>query len=187
MIGIKKRHKIKAPRTIQTSFSRKVYHGTPVYFSKPDTKHSQPPTDFGTGFYTTPVREYAVDHVTGNRGCEKYSIIEYEFYDDVADKELVILKFNEGEEWLKFVLWNRKNIGTNIWPDYDIAIGPSADDGISDVVAYCADCVARGEEYDPQEVIAMFKTDLAEEQILFHSERSLSERYLKEVRHDNYP
>lgn len=91
------------PRPIRSD-SRKVYHGSPVYIPKPDTWHSHPPLDFGTGFYTTEFKEYArkmaFDKTAPDveTGMRHYHIMEYELDDDLADERLRILRFREPDE-----------------------------------------------------------------------------------------
>ena len=39
----------------------KVYHGSWMEIAEPDLKHSRTDVDLGKGFYTTPLREQAVN------------------------------------------------------------------------------------------------------------------------------
>ncbi len=167
-------------RKPHASFARRVYHATERYFDTPDTKHSRPPTDFGSGFYTTPDKEYAMKHMW-RRGVEQFIIIGYVFDDEAAKlDQLKILEFKLDEAWLDFIMWNRTGISDRSWPDYDIAIGPSADHEIVGVVDWYASCIRSGIYISPERVIRMLKPHQASQQILFHSERSL--RYLKEIK-----
>lgn len=51
--------------------------------------------------------------------------------DEAAFAQLRILKFeNYSEEWAKFILMNRNNASENAAHDYDIVIGPIANDTV---------------------------------------------------------
>ncbi len=178
----KKRSKIPSRGRLCASYARRVYHATPFYFSQPDTKHSKKSVDFGPGFYTTPDREYAGRHMRNNKRKKKFVTIGYIFDDDAAREDnLKILEFKLDEEWLDFIMWNRTGKSDHIWPEYDIAIGPSADDYIKRVVDWYASCIKRGIYINPEMVIKMLKPECASQQILFHTDRSL--KYLEEFEH----
>ncbi len=171
------------PKKLHTSYARRVYHGTEFYFSEPDTKHSKPPVDFGHGFYTTPDREYAKRLMREARGLEDYIVIGYIFDDDAAKLDgLTILNFKLDDAWTDFLMWNRTGISDTEWPEYDIAIGPSADDGIDRVIAKYERKRRNGEIINPEEMIKELETNRTSHQILFHSDRSLG--YLREFEHE---
>ena len=110
-----------------------LYHGTNVEFEKIDLLKSKPNKDFGRGFYLSPFFEQAKDMAEtkveqleyGNPIVFQYDVKE----EDMAD--LRILRFDSySEEWAKFILANRNNKSEKAVHDYDIVIGPIADDKV---------------------------------------------------------
>jgi hypothetical protein len=111
-----------------------LYHGTNVDFRKIDLKKCRPNKDFGQGFYLTDIRKQAQEMAI--RRCEFAKegtpiVLKYEFDDTLFSSENLNVKiFNEvSVEWAEFILKNRKARGRKMH-DYDIVIGPVADDGV---------------------------------------------------------
>ena len=97
-----------------------LYDGSYLGIQTPDLVHSRKNVDFGRGFYTTPLYDQAI------KWCEKFKrrgkrgIVSRYNFDEKANQELKILKFESySEEWLDFILKCR--IG-NDTTDYDIVI-----------------------------------------------------------------
>lgn len=112
----------------------KLYHGTNVDFDVIDLSKSNKYKDFGHGFYLTAIRKQAEQlAVKKARLFGGYPIIqEYEF-DEVLlnDGNLNVLIFEEPTaEWAEFIFKNR-NRDSRFIHDYDIVIGPIADDGVA--------------------------------------------------------
>ena len=89
--------------------------------------------DFGLGFYLTPDRQVAQRQA--ERKFEQYGVGSAHVYnysfDDNALQTLRVLRFDSYTlEWSRFVLMNRKNRTRTQLHDYDIVIGPIADDVI---------------------------------------------------------
>lgn len=169
------------------SFSMRLFHSTQHYFDTPDTKHSAGKNDFGNGLYTTPNERYARFHMEKIRETQNYELIEYTFDDELAQADgLRIIRFKKDAEWARFIMANRTNNEKILgqWGEYDVAIGPSADDEIEKVVEYYSLCSDRG-AVDWDEIIKRLDPDSYGEQVLFHTERSVSKRYLKEVNHES--
>lgn len=110
-----------------------LYHGTNRDFSEIDLRKSKPNKDFGQGFYLS--REYtqAMDMAkikveqleTGVPTVQTYEV------DEAAMAELRVLRFDDySEEWAKFILLNRNNASAELAHDYDIVIGPIANDRV---------------------------------------------------------
>ena len=79
-----------------------------------------------------------------------------------------MLRFTEPtEEWLDFVMENRTN--KDYRHNYDIVYGPVANDRV-----YAAFALYEGGLLNKQELIQELKTYLLVDQLLFHTERSLS-------------
>lgn len=110
-----------------------LYHGTNVEFDEIDLRKSKPNKDFGQGFYLS--REYSqamelakikVDQLeTGSPTVMTFEVDENQM------AELKVIRFDDyTEEWAKFILLNRNNSSTQPAHDYDIVIGPIANDRV---------------------------------------------------------
>ena len=86
--------------------------------------------DFGKGFYLTSNLEQArrwAELTVKRRGTGKATVSVFEF-DDNSNSDLRILHFTQAQkEWLEYVTMNRKNQSI-LNDDYDIVIGPVAND-----------------------------------------------------------
>ena len=111
----------------------KLYHGTNRDFDQIDLSKSKPNKDFGCGFYLSADYTQALDiaHVkvaqleSGSPIVQTYEITE------AAWNDLRVLRFeNYTEAWAKFILLNRNNPSTSPAHDYDVVIGPIANDRV---------------------------------------------------------
>lgn len=110
-----------------------LYHGTNADILQIDLWKSRMGKDFGLGFYLTPDKQVAQRQA--ERKFEQYGVGSARVYeysvDDNAIQALRVLQFNSYSlEWARFVLMNRKNRTRIQIHDYDIVIGPIADDVI---------------------------------------------------------
>jgi hypothetical protein len=112
----------------------KLYHGTNVDFDVIDLTKSNKYKDFGQGFYLTDIRSQAEELAAKkSRLFGGYPVIqEYEFDETLLNgAELKVLKFDKpSTEWAEFIFKNR-NRDNNFTHDYDIVIGPIANDGVA--------------------------------------------------------
>lgn len=112
----------------------KLYHGTNVDFDVIDLTKSNKYKDFGQGFYLTDIRSQAEELAAKkSRLFGGYPVIqEYEFDKSLlSSAELKVLKFDKpSTEWAEFIFKNR-NRDNNFTHDYDIVIGPIANDGVA--------------------------------------------------------
>lgn len=110
-----------------------LYHGTNVEFDKIDLLKSKPNKDFGRGFYLSADYNQALElaHVKVEQlEIGSPVVLSYEV-DEEAMSGLKVLKFDAySEEWAKFILANRNNPSDEPVHDYDIVIGPIADDRV---------------------------------------------------------
>jgi hypothetical protein len=113
----------------------KVYHGSDTIIEEIDLDKCMYGRDFGRGFYVTKLPEQAKTMAARvSKWSEKKPIItEFEFNEfALIDDELKILRFDDYEDdWLDFVVLNRKNQRNRQAHDYDIVEGPVADDKIT--------------------------------------------------------
>lgn len=112
----------------------KLYHGTNVEFENIDLKKCRPNKDFGRGFYLTDIRKQALAMAV--RRCEIEEcgmpvVQAYEFDKEMLSNGMLNVKIFDdvSREWAEFILLNRKARGRKSH-DYDIVVGPVADDGV---------------------------------------------------------
>ena len=156
----------------------KLYHGSNQPIHNIDLSKGKKYKDFGQGFYTTHLPEQAV--YWSKRISDRFggiaTVTEFEFDMDAALAEGLKVKIFEkpDKEWALFVMANRKQCGEDFSHDYDIVIGPVADDrmarlfGLYDMEIIDLDAVVAGLIYK----------DL-NSQYFFATERALN--YLKRV------
>ena len=110
-----------------------LYHGTNVDFETIDLSKSKPNKDFGQGFYLSADYNQAMDMAkTKVEQLETGTPIVLAF--EVDEQQMAKLKiqcYSEySEEWAKFILLNRRNSTHKPVHDYDIVIGPIANDRV---------------------------------------------------------
>lgn len=110
----------------------KLYHGTNQEFDEIDLLKSKPNKDFGRGFYLSADYYQALNMANvkvEQLGFGSPVVLAYEVEEDWT--ELKVLRFEEySEEWAKFILLNRNNATSHPVHEYDIVIGPIADDRV---------------------------------------------------------
>lgn len=109
----------------------RLYHGTNAEINAIDLSQSRIGKDFGLGFYLTPDEQVA--HRQAERKLEQYGegmvrVYEFELDDEMMNTLKVLVFEGYSLEWARFVLLNRKNRTRTQMHDYDIVIGPIADD-----------------------------------------------------------
>lgn len=110
-----------------------LYHGTNSDFSKIDLRKSKPNKDFGQGFYLS--REYSQAMELAKIKVEQLEsgspiVMTFEV-DEVQMEKLKVLHFDDyTEEWANFIILNRNNPSPQPVHDYDIVIGPIANDRV---------------------------------------------------------
>ena len=113
----------------------KLYHGSNVEIKNIDFSKCKPYKDFGQGFYLTEIKEQAFQ--MARRTAAIYggdAVVTLFEFDETAlnDTALSIKRFEEpDEEWALFVMDNRSCERQHPTHEYDIVIGPVADDTIA--------------------------------------------------------
>ena len=113
-----------------------LYHGSNTIIREIELGKCKPFKDFGQGFYMTEIKEQA------QRMAKRTSVIfggtpvlnQFVFDDKAAfsDNKLRIKVFSEpNEEWAVFVLSNRNRNNKQPTHNYDLVVGPVADDTIA--------------------------------------------------------
>ena len=110
-----------------------LYHGTNVDFETIDLSKSKPNKDFGQGFYLSADYNQAMDMAkTKVEQLETGTPIVLAF--EVNEQQMTKLKIQRyseySEDWAKFILLNRRNSTHEPVHDYDIVIGPIANDRV---------------------------------------------------------
>ena len=112
----------------------KLYHGSNVMIEHVDFSQSHPFKDFGCGFYLTDNLKHARNMATrrmqraGGQAC----VTTFEFDLEAALNDLKVKIFERPcEEWAEFVMLNRNEEIPHPAHDYDIVIGPIADDSVA--------------------------------------------------------
>lgn len=155
-----------------------VYHGSCFVFDKVDLSKSYNRRDFGKGFYTTILQSQSKEwayRLSLREKKEEYYVYEFLFWENDT---LKVKRFDSlNIEWLEFVKMNR--IKGGLQHDYDIVIGPVADDKTMETIQlYIADILTS------EEAIERLKYSKVNNQISFHTQKSLS--YLKFIRRNVY-
>lgn len=150
-----------------------LYHGTNENIETIDLTKGLRHKDFGKGFYVTP------DKATAIRMAKKKArlfggtatLITYEMDDTVFRSDLKIKIFPENAcvEWLLFVDANRDRKNETPIHDFDIVIGPIANDGVVLQLTNYHEGI-----YSPEEVARLLQDRYLDQQYYFGTERALS-------------
>lgn len=112
-----------------------LYHGSNMKVDKPMLLKGQRALDFGAGFYLTSSYEQAMKWaktVTRRRGNGQPIVNIYDL-DEQRLATLHVLSFNTADgDWLDYVVKNRR--GQAVVGDYDVVIGPVANDSTLPVI-----------------------------------------------------
>jgi hypothetical protein len=153
-----------------------LYHGSYRAIEKPDLSFSRLRTDFGKGFYLTPLRTQAVNwakRFDRERGAAVLSA--YEFLPDADDKlpsDVKILKFESYNlEWLHFIAACRR--GESVDADWDLVIGGVANDKVFNTLQLFFDNLI-----GPDEAIGRLRYDKPNIQYCL-KKQSLIDKYLR--------
>lgn len=151
----------------------KLYHGTNVEFTEIDLTKSNRFKDFGQGFYLTDIRQQAIElsQKRATRDGGTAIVQEYEFDEALLDAPTIkVLRFDKPTtEWAEFIYKNRSRRSPIFHHDYDIVIGPIADDG----VAYLLDRYEEG-SYTIEELARELKYKRLNSQYFFGTHYAVS-------------
>jgi len=146
-----------------------LFHASNIEVKYPKIINRFKTLDFGTGFYTTSNKEQAesfAHKVYNRRKKEGFPTVNiYEFKDKVQELNTLVFDL-PSEKWLDFVVYNRK-FGRK--EDYDLIIGPVANDDVFSVIA-----LYESGNLTKNEAIERFKVKRLYNQYLFCNEKALS-------------
>ena len=150
-----------------------LYHGTNADIESIDLTKGLRFKDFGKGFYLTPNRE------TACRMAQKRArlfggtatLITYELDDSALQSDLKVRVFPEkaSVEWLLFVDANRDRKSQQPVHDYDIVVGPIADDGVVLQLTNYREGI-----YSPEEAARLLQDRYLDQQYYFGTEKALN-------------
>ena len=153
-----------------------LFHGTNIDIETIDLSRSLNHKDFGKGFYLTDSRETAIRMATKKAHLfgGKATLIIYEFDESALHSDLKVKVFPEKAtvEWFLFVDANRDRENQQPIHDYDIIVGPIADDGVvMQITNY------RQNIFTAEQAAIGLQDKFLDQQYYFVSEKAL--RYLK--------
>lgn len=149
-----------------------LYHGTNADIESIDLTKGLRHKDFGKGFYMTPDRTTAIR--MAQKKVRLYggtpTLITYEMDEAALHSHLKVKVFPEKActEWLLFVDANRDRKNTKAIHDFDIVIGPIADDGVVLQLTNYREGI-----YSPEEAARLLQDRYLDQQYFFGTERAL--------------
>lgn len=113
----------------------KLYHGSNMVIEQIDLSKSKPYKDFGRGFYLSDNEEQAkamANQKVVQLETGKVTVNVYVFDERHLNDGSLKVKLFESycTEWAEFILANRNKAGKKMVHDYDVVIGPIADDKV---------------------------------------------------------
>lgn len=113
-----------------------LYHGSNITIDNIDLSKCNPNKDFGQGFYLTDLKQQAQDMAirrTRMTGQGSPAISAFEFDEALLKESTLHIKVfpSVSVEWAQFVLNNRDIQRTGFSHNYDIVVGPVADDTVA--------------------------------------------------------
>jgi len=152
-----------------------LYHGSYKALEKPDLSFSRAKTDFGKGFYLTPLKTQATNWAKRfNRERGTAVLSAYEFLSHADDKlppDVKILEFDAYHlEWLNFITACR--LGQPVDREWDLVIGGVANDKVFDTLQLFFDKLI-----GPEEAIGRLRYDKPNIQYCF-KKQALIDEYL---------
>ena len=149
-----------------------LYHGTNEDIEAIDLNRGLRHKDFGKGFYLTPDRNTAIRMAQKKTRLfgGSATLITYELDDAVIQSDLKVKVFPEQAcvEWLKFVDANPDRKTVAPIHDYDIVVGPIADDGVVLQLTNFREGI-----YTPEQAAAQLQDKYLDQQYYFGTEQAL--------------
>jgi len=126
-----------------------LYHGSYITIEKPDLSLSRLRTDFGKGFYLTPIKQQALNwaqRFLREPGTAVISIYEFSLKpEDIQRSNVKTLEFGDHNiEWLNFITACR--LGKPVDIEWDLVIGGVANDKVFDTLQLYFDGLIGAEE-----------------------------------------
>ncbi|GHT97197.1 hypothetical protein FACS1894142_1220 [Spirochaetia bacterium] len=115
-----------------------LYHGSYSAIEKPDLSFSRKRTDFGKGFYLTPLKEQAINwsrrfiKERGKAVISLYGFLQKPAVDKLPENIKMLEFDNHSLEWLNFITACR--LGNETAGEWDLVIGGVANDKVFDTL-----------------------------------------------------
>lgn len=149
-----------------------IYHGSNVAIEEIDLDKCRPYKDFGQGFYLTTIKQQAERMAarTTRMFGGKPTITTFEFdMDEALRMGLKIKTFDSpDEEWARFVMSNRDINVPQPYHDFDIVIGPVANDTIARLLRMYTEHFI-----NESQLVRELSFSQVTSQYLFHSEAAI--------------
>ncbi len=159
-----------------------LYHTGSLPIPEPDIRHGRKYADFGQGFYLSPDKEFSRRWARERRGEDTY-INSYE----LSLYGLKIREMERDEEWFGYIYDNRQR-KDDAWKEYDVLIGPIANDTIYDVLGITTSGIFNREEslkllmIGPKYRQVVIKSDKAVSQLRFLGAEKLDREEIRRAR-----
>ena len=140
----------------------KLYHIGKEVIKQPDSSVFLRKADFGKGFYLSNDRDF-VAHLAK---MFKEPVVYINVYELNTD-DLKIKKLRKDKKWFKHIYFNRRN-SKDIYEDYDVVIGPIANDVIFDKLGVITSGV-----FNDQESLQLLKVGNSYTQVVIKTEKAL--------------
>jgi len=155
-----------------------LYHGTNADFERISLTIGMRYKDFGLGFYATPDRQTAIRMAQKKArlfgGVPKLITFELDEAALMSDLKVKVFPEKACVEWLLFVDANRDRKNTEPIHDYDIVIGPIANDGVVLQLTNYREGI-----YSPEEAARLLQDRYLDQQYYFGTERAV--RFLRKT------
>jgi len=153
-----------------------IYHGSNQDFDKVDLSKAKDRRDFGRGFYTTTIREQALQwgyNMFNRFGGEGIFLYEFEF---IPSGNLKSKQFPEiSNEWFDFILLNRR--ANVLQHDFDFVQGPVANDKTVLTITGFLDGI-----FTREEAMRRLRYSKTNDQVSLHTENAVSLLKLRDKR-----
>jgi len=150
-----------------------LYHGTNEDIGTIDLTKGMRHKDFGKGFYTTPDKSTAIRmaYKKARLFGGVPTIITYELNETALHSDLNVKVFPKKAsiEWFLFIDSNRDRNQTGTLHNYDIVIGPIADDGVVLQLTNYREGI-----YSLEQAAHQLQDKYLDQQYFFGTERALS-------------
>ena len=157
-----------------------LYHGSNQDFNDVDLSKSKDKRDFGKGFYTTTIKEQALQwgyNMFNRLGGDGIYLYTFEF---TPSSNLLSRRFSKiSDDWFDFILSNR-TIG-GLQHDFDFVQGPVANDKTVLTITGFIDGL-----YSRKEAMQRLRYSKTNDQVSLHTEEAVSLLKLNEKRKSPY-
>jgi hypothetical protein len=158
-----------------------LYHGSNQDFDSVDLSKAKNRRDFGKGFYTTTIREQALQwgyNMFNRFGGNGIFLYEFDFSPSAELKSRLFS--NICDEWFDFILSNR--VSDVLQHDFDFIQGPVANDKTVLTITGFIDGL-----FTREEAMTRLRYAKSNDQVSLHTQRAVSQLILKEKRktHDD--